>query len=149
MTGIRSALFGYLAALESLTGGEGGGALGLPDDPRIYPHGAPARSPMPYVVYKRSDTPEARTLSRVKELRGATFDFEVWGDDVDQVEEVVEALRAALEDARGDVAGVSIRSVELQGEVDDAVRPEDGSEVTWFVTILTARLTYVNLKAGA
>lgn len=148
-TGIRSAIWGFLAEAESLTGATTPGLLGLSDDPRVYPHGAPADSVFPYVVFKRADRPEQRTLAATRGLRSATFDFEVWGDDAVVVEQVVEALRARLESSPSKRGSVSVRSVTLEGEVDDAVRPEDGSEVTWFVTILTARFAYIESSAGA
>jgi len=149
-TGIRSVLWAYLAEQASLTGGDAEpGLLGSPTDARIYPHGAPARPQFPHVVFKRVDRPEQRTLTATRGIRSATFDFEVWGDDTDVVESVVEAMRAALEAARQERDGIAVRSVELQGEVDDSVRPDDGSEVTWFVTVVTARFQYVNLNVGA
>lgn len=147
--GIRSAIFVYLSQQESLVGsGSSSGPVGTTDDPAIYPFGAPADAPETYIVYKRSDRPDGRTLSGAGGIRRATFDFEVWGPDADVVESVAEALRASLEAIRGDWAGVSIRAVELQGEIDDSVRPEDGTDVTWPVTVLTARLSYVVLTGA-
>lgn len=144
--GIRKATWDYLRGLESLTGGDGAaapGPLGSYDLPEIYPHAAPyRREPGPHVVFKRADRPEQRTLTDQRGLRGATFDFEVWGSDFDTVEFITEALRGGLLAMPGDRGNVSVRNVTLEGEVDDAVRPDDGSEVTWFVTVVTARLTY-------
>lgn len=148
--GIRSALYDWVRTDGSLTGAAGAvGVLGTQDDPAYYPHQAPARSGFPYVVAKRSDQPGQRTLTATRGIRTATFDFEIWGDDPDVVESVTELLRARLESARDYRGEVSIRAVELVGEVDDAAGPEDGSEVTWFVTVLTARFTYLNTSAGA
>lgn len=150
VAGIRSALYEWVRGDASLTGAEGSsGPLGTADDPAYYPHRAPANAPFPHVVAKRSDQPGQRTLTATRGLRSATFDFEVWGDDTDVVESVVEALRRRLESARDHRGEVSIRAVELVGEVDDAEGPEDGSEVTWFVTVLTARFTYLVTSEGA
>lgn len=150
-TGIRTAIYDYLRLASSLTGADGAtGLLGRAEDPSLYPHGAPARASFPYVVMKRSDEPAARTLSKTRDgLTGSVWTFEVWGDDAFVVERVVEKLRARLEDIPGSRGNVSVRMIELQGEVDDAVRPEDGSEVTWFVTVLTARLIYRAVSTGA
>lgn len=150
-TGIRTATYDFLRAAESLTGVDGaGGVLGTSDHPSIFPHGAPARQPFPYVVFKRTDRPEARTLTKTRDgLRGVTFDFEIWGDDTLVVEQIAEAMNAHLEGFLGAHGNVSVRTIELQGEVDDSVRPEDGSEVTWYVTVLTARLIYRAVPTGA
>ncbi len=147
-TGIRTAVYDWLR-----TGDELRTALGpesTEDDPSVFPHGAPAHRRFPYIVFKRSDSVEARTLSKTRDgLRGGLFSFEVWGDDAFVVERVAEALASRLEQMPGPRGNVSVRAIDLQGEVDDAVRPEDGSEVTWFVTVLTARLTYRAVPSGA
>ncbi len=156
MTGIRAALYALLAAQEAFTGTVtpfAPGPLGTAEDAAIYPHGAPFGVQAEHIVYKRADAPGERSLAAQgrgpQAIRFATFDFEVWGNDSDRVEVLVEALRSCLESARGEYDQASIRSVELQGEVDDAVRPEDGSEVTNYVTILTARIGYHATSAGA
>lgn len=149
--GIRHAIYDYLRGRESLTGGDGGtpGILGSYAHPEIYPHAAPSRTePGPHVVFKRADRPEQRTLTETRGVRGATFDFEVWGSDCDTVEAITEALRASLLVMPGARGNVHVRAVALEGEVDDAVRPDDGSEVTWFVTVVTARLSYIVDQGG-
>lgn len=150
MTGIRSVLYDWVRGDGALTGeGSVAGILGTAESPGLYPHAAPARSPFPYIVSKRADDPAQRTLQETRGLRSATFTHEVWGDDTDVVESVVETLRARLLAAKGQHDKVSVRSVTLEGEVDDAVRPDDGSEVTWFVTVITSRYTYVDTSEGA
>lgn len=147
---LRHAIFEYLSVRETLTGTAG--RLGPPDDPSIYPHAAPksatAAPGFVHVVFKRNDEPRQRTLTATRGLRSAMFDFEVWGDDSHAVEAVTEALRDALEAFRGDFGNVSVRAVTLEGEVDDAARPEDGSDELWFVTVLSATFAYQVLNDG-
>ena len=150
MTGIRTVLYDWVRQCTALTGTPPtAGVIGSPELPRVYPHGAPARTEFPYVVQKRADDPAQRTLAGTHGLRSATFTHEVWGDRSDVVESVAETLRARLEASKGQHGTVFIRTVTLEGEVDDAVRPDDGTEVTWFVTVITSRYTYVDTSEGA
>lgn len=141
--GIRSALYSYLTGLTALTTALGATA----DAPKVFPHVAIGGTAFPYVTFRRNDEPGERTL-RDGSIRTATIVVNVWSDDTSECESIVETIRPAIEAWCGDQAdhGVSVRLASPIGEEDDDLSPDDATDVRWYATTITVRITYTALS---
>jgi len=84
---------------------------------RIFNMQVPQGTVRPYIMFRRSRTPE-----RLASLQGPSgrarpwFECEIWADSADSMEAVATALRHALDGYRGTVSGVEIGGATLVNE---------------------------------
>ncbi len=141
--GVRAAMFAWLRQLACLTGtAEVPGELGAATTPRIYPHGAPPETEFPYLVSRRADRVDGRTLTAEGDVRFATFELELCDNDAARLSRLAEALVRAAEGLDGIWADVAIRSRGVLGEIDSVDVIGDGSGEFWYVTVVTLRVAY-------
>ena len=108
------------AALTALTG------------TRIYFRFAPTSATKPYITFQRVNSNSVHHMAAgtsVNALRQERYQFDVWGDDDEQVDDVKEALDTLLNGITTTMGSTSVRRVFLETDFDNIESPDDGTEV--------------------
>lgn len=143
-TGVRGGLFAWLRQLAVLTGTPGAapGPLGTAEIPRIGLGAAAPGWAFPYLVTRRADRVDGRTLVAQGDVRFATFELEFCDNDAARLAMLVEAFTPALPGLDGAWGSVWIRSQGQIGELDTVDEAGDGSGAWWYCTVVTVRVSY-------
>lgn len=94
-------------------------------------YGVPMSGPYPCVSYRRTSAGHHHNLDGSQGCCEADFEFDVWGDDTEEVEAVGEAIRLKLQGFVGTMGsgpGTTVFKVTLINEQDFFHPPQDGSD---------------------
>lgn len=107
--GINEALYSRLSSYTDLT-----------DliSTRIYRVQAPENTTFPYVTFGIDSQFPVHAMGADAGLEGPGYQFDVWADDTDEMEDVAIQVKAALRDFSGTVAGVVIQRIFYDNEID-------------------------------
>jgi len=92
----------------------------------IYPVIAPASTPLPFVVYRRSAINRSQTLSGVVGAPTVTVEYDTLAARYEQARELADAIRACLDGWGGSSYGVVVNRVSLENESDGLVTLDGG-----------------------
>lgn len=111
---------------------------------RVYTGVAPADTDKPYIVIHPaiSDVP-ARHLQGASGLSRMRAQFDCWASDSDTAWALREAVRLAMENYRGDIGTVTVRSIALENTSSDTFAPESADELPECVERLDFSVHYV------
>ena len=98
---------------------------------RIFPQMAPTSATKPYITYDQISSDQQHHMDGPSRLCMATFDISVWSDSSEEMNEVAEAVRLALDGFRSDMLPKQsdITGIFLRNESDDFFQAQDGSQV--------------------
>lgn len=90
---------------------------------RIYPVYVPQNTPMPAITIQRISAPRVHTFDGPSGMVKSRYQFNSWGTTYGSVEQVVEALRLAIDGFVGTVGGRVIQGISSDDEGDNPVIP--------------------------
>lgn len=117
---IRSALRTYLLANSEVAA-----LIGT----RLYLTRIPENGSFPCVTFRRAGSGRHQDMRAASGYAEASFDFEIWSDDSEEVEAVCESLRQALQGYRGLMDTTPVSRVTLEDEQDFFHPPLSGDDV--------------------
>lgn len=115
---------GLVAHLRAATGVGSAVANGTsPQTYRIHPEVLPQKAPLPAIRYARVSTTRGDTLGGPTDLTTVRFQIDVWHTTHDGARTLGDAVRAALDDLRGNLGGATIQQALVeswfhQSEID-------------------------------
>lgn len=117
---MEASLFSYLNTITGITD--------LVGD-RIYPHHIPQeQSEFPLLTFQRISTTHDHVLTGAAGMAQARFQFDCWGLTPDDVSELAEACRQALQGFIGTMEGTEVFFIKLDNDFSMDEAPEDGSD---------------------
>jgi hypothetical protein len=94
---------------------------------RIYPHQAPASTPMPFVLWRRSGINREQTLGPPMGVPRVSVEYTIFATTYYSARNVADAMRKALDGYGGTLDNVEVKQASLTNESDDLATLE-GSE---------------------
>lgn len=95
---------------------------------RIYVNQAEPRPTQPYITFVRVASESEYSQTGSSGMLTADMQTDCWDDDYDVAKEVDEAVRLALENYAGTIAGITIYTVFVGSSLDNIGLSEPGSE---------------------
>lgn len=83
---------------------------------RVFPHVLPDRATLPAATYTRTSTDRERNLSGTSGLCRAVIEFMVAGTTLEQAEAAADAVRQAVDGFQGDLGGVWVWEIAVEGQ---------------------------------
>jgi hypothetical protein len=131
---IRSDLRAYLLADDGIADLVG---------TRIYPVVLPQGASRPAITYARISGGHSHNIDRATGSAIPTFEIDCWGDTFDEVDELAEALRQAMQGfGPGTFGSTAVKACLLDDETDAYEWPEDGSDKGIYRITLRYRIRY-------
>lgn len=90
---------------------------------QIYPLTAPQNAVPPFITYQRVSAPRLRSTTGGSGQANPRFQIDAWAATYAEVKALAQQVRLALDNFRGAVAGVTIRSCSLESD-RDLIDPE-------------------------
>jgi hypothetical protein len=131
---IRSAIRTYLLTQTDLTN---------LISTRIYLTRIPDNGTYPCITFRRISSGRQHDLDGAAGYAESNFEFEVWSDDSEEVEDVCEELRQALQGFRGTMGTTAVKRVTLEDEQDFYHPPISGDDVGVHRTVVRYIVGYV------
>jgi hypothetical protein len=95
---------------------------------RIFPDHAPSSARLPYITYRKLNSPGIHNMGGASALGQPTYEFTCQAEKFDQALEIREALRNVLQGFSGKMGTENVRAVFLEDDSDDYARPDDASQ---------------------
>lgn len=109
---------------------------------KVYPHSAPQRTLMPYLIYRRLHSEHLEHLGGSAGTCRALFEFSAWSTSYATAREIAEKIRLALQGFSGTVGAVEIEGTNLIGDDDLHEPPKDGGDLGRHAAIVEYAIWY-------
>ncbi len=125
---LHRALYAYLSLHAPLTALVG---------TRVYPSIAPSSAAFPYVTVQRLAVGSIYHFGGASATHDTLVQADCWALQALEAQHLAQVVRQSLDGFTGLWDGLEIDGVFVESEVDDAEPAEDGSQRTYYRTILT------------
>ena len=99
---------------------------------RVYPHMAPLGTPLPLVVYQRTNVERPRSLTGNVGSPLVTLQLTSYATSYTSVKSIARAIRLAVDNWTGTTAGVTIQRTTLMLETDGIEVPQDDQQLPYY-----------------
>lgn len=120
---IEDALFDYLRASPGVQAIVGS---------RLYPDAAPDTASLPYITFSLISSVHERHLGGNSGVAHPRVSIDCWGLTSDDVNNLVEKVRLALDGLRGNMAGLSVDLAYLDGVAADFQEPTKSRNIAYY-----------------
>jgi len=110
---------------------------------RRFPQFAPQDTIFPYITFLKLTSESILHTSAVTSIVPETWQFNIWGEKMAQIDPVEEALRELFDGYAGPMGSTTVRETKITGIVDSSELPSDGTQKGPFETIMNINFWYL------
>jgi len=99
---------------------------------RISPLESQQGAILPYIVYQRIAGPRLRSLDGASGMATPRIQLDIWDDSYADTKTLADAVRNALDDYAGVIAGYTVRDLYIEDEGESFLHPGGGDELRAF-----------------
>lgn len=99
---------------------------------RVFPVIAPTGTPLPLVIYSRTNVERPQSLAGNVGNPVVTLQLTSYGTSYTSVKSIARAVRLAVDGWTGTTSGVTIQRTTLTGEADGAEMPQDDQMLPYY-----------------